>query len=342
MSSYLGFTPSEKPNYYFVSYNSEDAARIGEIAQFLAHSNLPIWYDHGLEYGEKWEENISGKIKNSQAILLFFTKGILAKENSYVRKEYLMATQYFDKKVYVIMVDEIERKDIPDSKIPWWIDIQDKQSLSIVGIKDPAEAASFILSELGMKSHEDKMNKLIANYKALYDNGQQEEAEAFLLEYLHGISLKSKAELLADLLNNEMESWMYTPTVTPRDYDPEKPLLNHLGEDCKYFHECYSMTVGDCEFTVGNVFAFRRGNRGDAHLLHIWRNGERIFTCSGLIEAHKITVHFDKSDDIIYIGYRSVEEKQAENELEEIVHQNILTVENPCGDLLCNDFRFLK
>ena len=36
MSNYLGFEPSECPEYYFVSYNNEDAVRVGEIAGRLA------------------------------------------------------------------------------------------------------------------------------------------------------------------------------------------------------------------------------------------------------------------------------------------------------------------
>jgi hypothetical protein len=61
MSNYLGFEPCNKPNYYFVSYNSEDAERVGLIAQRLSHSNVPLWYDYGINYGEGWEAKISEK-----------------------------------------------------------------------------------------------------------------------------------------------------------------------------------------------------------------------------------------------------------------------------------------
>ena len=68
MSCYLGFTPTADPNYYFVSYNSEDADRVGLIAQRLCRSDVPLWYDYGLEYGEKWEGQISGRLKDAQAV----------------------------------------------------------------------------------------------------------------------------------------------------------------------------------------------------------------------------------------------------------------------------------
>jgi hypothetical protein len=82
MSNYLGFDPNECSDYYFVSYNNEDAARVGEIAMRLYQDRIPLWYDHGIEYGEKWETKISGKLAGCRAVLLFFTKGILQKESS--------------------------------------------------------------------------------------------------------------------------------------------------------------------------------------------------------------------------------------------------------------------
>lgn len=74
MSEYLGFKPTTRPNYFFVSYNSEDCVRVGKVASQLFHADVPLWYDYGLEYGEKWETQISGKIKDTQAMLLFLQK----------------------------------------------------------------------------------------------------------------------------------------------------------------------------------------------------------------------------------------------------------------------------
>ena len=149
MSNYLGFEPSECPEYYFVSYNNEDAVRVGEIAGRLFEDKIPLWYDHGIEYGEKWERAISGKLAGCKAVLLFFTKGILQKENSYVRKEYTMATEYFDKKVYVVILDQVEKKEIPFDKVPWWIDIQEKQCINAIRIADAAAVAQKIKEAIG-------------------------------------------------------------------------------------------------------------------------------------------------------------------------------------------------
>ena len=59
MASYLGFRPSDQPGYYFLSYNTEDADRVGEIALQIKQTGIDLWYDKGIEYGEKWERTIA-------------------------------------------------------------------------------------------------------------------------------------------------------------------------------------------------------------------------------------------------------------------------------------------
>ena len=129
MSHYLGFQPTDQPNYYFVSYHGDDATRVGRIASAVASMGVNLWYDYGIEYGDRWDTVITERIKDSQAVLLFFTKGILPKEDSYVQKEYQIADRFFKKEVYVVMLDRIEDQDVPISKISWWNDITEKQHI---------------------------------------------------------------------------------------------------------------------------------------------------------------------------------------------------------------------
>ena len=82
MAEYLGFEPTKSSKYYFVSYNSQDAKRISSIAKQLAADGMPLWYDYDLEYGAMWEQQITERIMNSEAVILFFTKGIFVKEQS--------------------------------------------------------------------------------------------------------------------------------------------------------------------------------------------------------------------------------------------------------------------
>ena len=136
MACDLGFRPSDNPEYYFLSYNSEDADRVSEIVVQMSQFGINLWYDKGVEYGEKWEKIIAEKIHDCQAVVLFFTKGILSKENSYVEKEYKIALK-FQRKIYVVMMDDIEDGDVPPEKMPWWIDIKDLQCVEAHVIAEP-------------------------------------------------------------------------------------------------------------------------------------------------------------------------------------------------------------
>ena len=136
MACYLGFRPSDNPKYYFLSYNSEDADRVGEIAGQMSRAGIALWYDKGIEYGEKWERTIAEKIYGCQAVVLFFTRGILDKEDSFVEKEYKMARTY-RKNVYVVMMDEIDHRDVPTGKMFWWNEIMELQCIEAHVIDDP-------------------------------------------------------------------------------------------------------------------------------------------------------------------------------------------------------------
>ncbi len=165
MSNYLGFNPCSEPGYFFVSYNSEDAERVGAIARKLHNNNVPLWYDYGIPYDEKWEGVIAEKVNNSKAVILFFTKGILFKENSYVRKEYIMAREYFDKNVYVVVLDDIDKKSVPVNKVSWFIDIRERQNINIVTISDLNLISETIMIAIGIKNSEKEQSQAIDNKK---------------------------------------------------------------------------------------------------------------------------------------------------------------------------------
>lgn len=125
MAADFGFLPSNENGAYFISYNSEDSDRVGAIARDLHAQGLPMWYDYGLEYGAEWERQIAAHIRSCKAVIMFITKGLFLRETrSYVYKEYRMA-KMCDKKVYVVMMDKISGKDVPEDLWGWWIDLTD-------------------------------------------------------------------------------------------------------------------------------------------------------------------------------------------------------------------------
>ena len=109
MARNLGIPVTDQDDFYFISYNSEDADRISLLVKRIYDADIPLWYDNGLDYGDKWEEEIGKRIAQSKAMIFFFTKGILEKEDPYVLKEFRMANR-LDRKVFIILVDKIDKE----------------------------------------------------------------------------------------------------------------------------------------------------------------------------------------------------------------------------------------
>ena len=163
MSSNLGFRPTDDSEFYFVSYNNEDADRVGPIARMMAQNGIPLWYDYGIEYGEQWAARINSRLSEAKAMILFFTRGILEKKDSYVQKEFKIAN-VFRKKVIVLMMDEIHDRDVPVSKVDWWVDIKEKQILNIGKETDPRAVLGEIRHALGYPDKE-KLYDVYISYK---------------------------------------------------------------------------------------------------------------------------------------------------------------------------------
>lgn len=147
MYRYLGFKPTNKPFYHFLSYNREDADRVGEIAKLLPEAGINVWYDGGIEPGEKWETIIAERIAHCQVVILFFTKGILTKPESFAVKEYWWAKEYRARKIIVVLMDQVESYGIPDHKGFWWIDIKKHQNI-IAYDKTPEEVTAELTDSL--------------------------------------------------------------------------------------------------------------------------------------------------------------------------------------------------
>lgn len=150
MARYLGIDVVNEGKYYFVSYNSEDADRVSEYMTALHAKGLPMWYDYGIEIGDKWSNTIAGKISGSEAVIMFLSRQIFHKSESFVHKEWEMARDFFDKKIYVIILDDIDKKEVPIQYISWWIDINHTQCISAPRYSVD-ECADKIIASLGYK-----------------------------------------------------------------------------------------------------------------------------------------------------------------------------------------------
>ena len=251
MARYLGFEASKKErDYYFISYNSEDSDRVGELTTQMHDVGIDLWYDDGIPYGDKWEEIIGEKISNAKSILFFFTKGMLAKEDSYAIKEYRIANRQ-GKKIYIYLVDElvdelwkiypkkssflddIDQKHCPDKDIISLIKrIKDDDNLDIkvedvkkstrkINIEGPVVLTSEYLLNNGILTAEEISRRhveldYLATDKSLYPGALEVEGDADT--WLDMIT--ETADCSANLIiNNQIVAYMDFLPVTPGDYD---------------------------------------------------------------------------------------------------------------------------
>ena len=132
----FGFMPVLDGKRYFISYKSEDSERIGEITRKLNEMGVPMWYDYGIEKGERWNQQINQAIKSSEAFILFATKTLFSVEDTWVRKEFNIAKMYRKKK-YVVWLDVINPYDNPDDVSDelkdWYLDVDDLQGIRMAG-----------------------------------------------------------------------------------------------------------------------------------------------------------------------------------------------------------------
>ena len=324
MSAYLGIEPTQRPDYYFVSYNNEDAERLSPLMKQLVHYNIPLWYDYGLEYGEQWQAEIANRIQGCQAVLLFVTKGILEKQNSYVTVEYEMATRFFDKTVYVIMVDEIQKNEIPNSLLSWWIDVSHKQTLSLSQYSTSDALMEQFKRMLKINSFEERIGTIMEQYAGLIRQGEITTAEQLLKAVLHGKELETKAKIMSRLFTDGYASLKATYLA-----EADKGL-KLVTKQC---------SIGVFEFRAECRTVFRRIGAGDADVIDVFRNKECIFTICGLVDASDGEIFYDEEEDLLYIVYYSYPNVPNDHELADTRYLSICIVEKPCDEAVCHDYR---
>ena len=186
------------------------------------------------------------------------------------------------------------------------------------------------------------MNKIIGRYNELYHSGRITDAESCLSEYLHGVSLAGKVQLFLNIVRGKLKDTKLISPAKTIEGKLKDPLLTHMNHPLDHFYECKQITINNDIFTIANDYVFHRGNRGDAHVIWIWKNEELVHTIGGLVEAFDLQVFWDSNDNVIYILYNSEKEKYEDNKYicsDSFI--SITTVENPNGQVVCSDFKYV-
>ena len=145
LATNFGFLPVQTGKRYFISYKTEDSLRVGKIVYELHKMGIPMWYDYGIEKGERWSRAINENLRECEAVLLFATKRLFASEDPYVRKEYKIAIGYH-KKIFVVWLDNISFDDVHNNLKDWFVDIEELQGVKI-GKQSEFTVASYLANE---------------------------------------------------------------------------------------------------------------------------------------------------------------------------------------------------
>lgn len=151
MSRNLGAPYTDKQPYYFISYNSEDEKAVSQYALELAKFGVPMWYDRGIKAGKEWEIEIAERIENCTAVIMFLSKNIFFKEQSYVHKEFELATEYSKKTVYVIMLDNIQKPEVPVRFRTWWTSVTRLQCINTHDFPSISDAVLRLIEDAGIQ-----------------------------------------------------------------------------------------------------------------------------------------------------------------------------------------------
>ena len=148
MAEFWGFDQVDVKGLIFTSYNSLDWKRVEPIVLELRKLGVPMWYDYGLKAGtDAWGTQITRHIKKASAVILFVTRGIFERDNSYVIEEFREA-EMFDIPIVPVFLDNITEKSfcrmIDDKYVRYVNFLNDLQGLAYPLDDDARETAAKI------------------------------------------------------------------------------------------------------------------------------------------------------------------------------------------------------
>ena len=90
----------------FVSYKSEDRARIKPLVEALQADGLSVWWDADIEGGSGWRQAIQQELEAAKCVLVTWTRGSVGPEGWFVHDEAARAQR---RGVYLpVLIDETE------------------------------------------------------------------------------------------------------------------------------------------------------------------------------------------------------------------------------------------
>lgn len=184
MARDLAITPCENEPYYFISYNSEDNETVKEYVQRLEKRGVPMWYDGGIRLGDNWNEKLIDKIRASQGVIMFLSKNMAQKENSYVVTEFKIIKEFSQTKIYYVILDKVDGPTLPAEYVPLWLNATETQG--VVAYEDgPELAVDKLIKELGHAAYKLEESTDVKKRRVEFENGDVYDGD-WENGYMHG------------------------------------------------------------------------------------------------------------------------------------------------------------
>lgn len=148
----LGVVPAHGGKYIFISYNREDAPIVRRYTVALRKLGVRLWYDLGIVSSSKitWANQIEKHIEDCEGVVMFLSRGIFRKNDSYVVTEYNLARAY-NKEIVFVACNEINDNDvnvIDGRYVKWWNEVTSFHLIPLYKNNlDPAEIAAAIATD---------------------------------------------------------------------------------------------------------------------------------------------------------------------------------------------------
>jgi hypothetical protein len=71
--------------HIFISYSRDDRDYVTKLANWLEGHGVVVWFDHDIDYGVKWEDEIINKLDSSSVVLVVMSKS--SRKSNWVSKE---------------------------------------------------------------------------------------------------------------------------------------------------------------------------------------------------------------------------------------------------------------
>jgi hypothetical protein len=102
----FNFVPYQgKGQYIFISYAHANSHLITNIVEKLNGMGYNIWYDSGIEYGDKWIKSIEEHLKNSSLVLSFISPEY--SQSDWCMREYTYAEKIGKKVIHIKIADGV-------------------------------------------------------------------------------------------------------------------------------------------------------------------------------------------------------------------------------------------